>query len=89
MLIVCIQTLLSFSLYCCCVGLATIYLVNIVLAVLATFNAEERGQSKVLWGVKTFSVGGLAFDQLTQLPTLAEMEAAQARKGKRAINKKR
>lgn len=70
------------------VGLASIYLVNIILAVLATFKAEERGQSKVLWGVKTFSVGGLAYDQLTQLPTLVEVEEAQSRKGKRAANKR-
>jgi hypothetical protein len=70
-------------------GLGTIYLINLVLAVLATFKAEERGQSKVLWGIKTFSVGGLAFDQLTQLPTLEEVETAQARKGKRALNQKR
>lgn len=66
------------------------YLINLVLAVLATFQAEERGQSKVLWGIKTFSVGGLAYDQLTQLPTLQEVEGAQSRKGKRALkNKKR
>lgn len=49
-------------------GLGTIYLCNAVLAVLAAFAASERGQNPGLWAVKTFSVGGLAFDQLTQLP---------------------
>lgn len=49
-------------------GLGTIYLCNTVLAVLAALAASERGQNPGLWAVKTFSVGGLAFDQLTQLP---------------------
>jgi len=53
-------------------GLATIYLINLILAVLAFFKAGERGQSGALWAAKTFSVGGLAYDQLTQLPTLEE-----------------
>ena len=70
-------------------GLATIYAVNAVLAVLATFKAGERGQSAVLWGIKTFSVGGLAYDQLTQLPTLEQVAEAKSRKGKRALKKKR
>jgi len=54
-------------------GLATIYLINTALAVVAFFKAGERGQSGVLWAAKTFSVGGLAYDQLTQLPTLEEV----------------
>lgn len=50
----------------------------------------ERGQPVPLWVVKTFAVGGLAYDQLTQLPTTKEIEKAKAMKGKRAIkNKKR
>lgn len=49
-------------------GLGTIYLCNTVLAVFAALAANERGQNPGLWAVKTFSVGGLAFDQLTQLP---------------------
>lgn len=53
-------------------GLATIYAINFVLAILAFFKAGERGQSGILWAAKTFSVGGLAYDQLTQLPTLEE-----------------
>merc|ERR1711957_797030 len=53
-------------------GLATIYLINAALAVLAYFKAEERGQPGLLWAAKTFSVGGLAYDQLSQLPTLEE-----------------
>ena len=69
-------------------GLFTIYLVNAVLAVFATFKANERGQSALLWGVKTFSVGGLAFDQLTQLPTLKEAQELENRKGARAVKKK-
>lgn len=70
-------------------GLATVYLINTVLAVLATFKAAERGQSSALWAAKTFSVGGLAFDQLTQLPTLKEVEEIENRKGARAIKKKK
>ncbi len=70
-------------------GLATVYLINTILAVLATFKAAERGQSSLLWAAKTFSVGGLAFDQLTQLPTLKEIEEIENRKGARAIKKKR
>ncbi len=54
-------------------GLLTVYSVNAVLAVVATFKAEERGQPKALWAMKTFGVGGLAFDQLTQLPTKEQM----------------
>lgn len=70
-------------------GLATIFTVNAALAVLATFKAAERGQSSVLWAVKTFSVGGLALDQLTQLPTLKEVEEIANRKGARAVKGKK
>ena len=68
-------------------GLATIYTINIGLAVYAVFKATERGQSPLLWGVKTFSVGGLALDQLTQLPTLEQIKEAESRKGARALKK--
>ena len=70
-------------------GLATVYAINIVLAVMAVFKAGERGQPALLWVAKTFSVGGLAFDQLTQLPTLEEIEKAKARKGKRALKNRK
>jgi len=72
-------------------GLGTIYAINVVLAVVATFKAGERAQSPLLWGVKTVAVGGLAFDQLSQLPTTAEVERRKSIKGKRALgnNKKR
>jgi len=63
--------------------------VNAVLAVFAGFKANERGQSSVLWAVKTFSVGGLAFDQLTQLPTLKEVQELENRKGARAVKNKK
>jgi hypothetical protein len=66
-------------------GLGTVYAINTVLAVLAAFKAGERGQPALLWIAKTFSVGGLAYDQLTQLPTLEQVEEAKARKGKRAL----
>jgi hypothetical protein len=66
-------------------GLATIYVINIGLAVYATIKAAERGQPAVLWASKTFAVGGLALDQLTQLPTLKEVEERKAIKGKRAL----
>ena len=68
-------------------GLATIYAVNVVMAILATFKAGERGQNPLLWGVKTVAVGGLAFDQLTQLPTTEEVERRRSVKGKRALGK--
>lgn len=71
-------------------GLTTVYAINTVLAVLAVFKAMERGQPVPLWFAKTFSVGGLAFDQLTQLPTTEEVERAQSVKGARALkNRKR
>lgn len=67
-----------------------IYLINTILAILAVFKASERGQSPALWAVKTFSVGGLALDQLTQLPTLKQVEEMKNRKGARALkNRKR
>jgi len=66
-------------------GLAVVYLINIVLAVFATFKAEERGQPKLLWAAKTFAVGGIALDQLTQLPTLQETNRRKSVKGKRAL----
>lgn len=61
-------------------GLATIYVINALLAVLAFFKAGERGQPGVLWAAKTFSVGGLAYDQLTQLPTLEEAKQLNAKR---------
>lgn len=64
-------------------GLATVYSINAVLAVMSVFKATERGQPVPLWISKTFAVGGLAFDQLTQLPTLEEIEVAKSLKGKR------
>lgn len=70
-------------------GLATIYLINAVLAVFAVFAAKERGQPSGLWAAKAFSVGGLAIDQLTQLPTLAQIEELENRKGARAVKKKK
>jgi hypothetical protein len=62
-----------------------VYLINAGLAVLAVFQASERGQPGPLWAAKTLSVGGLALDQLRQLPTVEQLERAKARKGKRAI----
>ncbi len=63
------------------------YAVNAVLAVLSVFKASERGQPSPLWVAKTFAVGGLAFDQLTQLPTLEEIKASKSIKGKHASKK--
>ena len=70
-------------------GLGTVYAINIVLAILASFKAGERGQPALLWVAKTFTVGGLAYDQLTQLPTLEQVEEMKARKGKRALSKQK
>jgi len=69
-------------------GLLTIYGLNAILAIFATFKAAERGQPSGLWAVKTFSVGGLALDQLTQLPTLTQIEEIENRKGARAVKRK-
>lgn len=55
------------------VGLGTIYLINTILAVLAAISAPSRNQSSLLWGVKTFAVGGIAYDQLMQIPTPEEL----------------
>ena len=55
-------------------GLATIYGVNLVLAVIAALSAPGRNQPAVLWGAKTFAVGGIAYDQLMQIPTPEELE---------------
>ena len=68
-------------------GLGVIYLINTILAIGAVFKAIERGQPAGLWAVKTFSIGGLAIDQLTQLPTLKEVEEMENRKGARALKK--
>ena len=65
------------------------YVINTVLAVLAVFKAQERGQPVPLWVAKTFSVGGLAYDQLTQLPTTEEVERAQSIKGARALKNRK
>lgn len=76
-------------------GLATVYAINTVLAVLAFLSASERNQSPALWGAKTFAVGGIAYDQLMQIPTPREAaerqrkeeEAARLRRGRRGRNK--
>jgi len=49
-------------------GLAVVYTINFFLSILAVFRAIERGQSPLIWGAKTLTVGGLALDQVTQLP---------------------
>lgn len=54
-------------------GLGTIYLVNIVLAVFSAMEAPSRKQSSLLWGAKTFAVGGIAYDQLMAIPTPEEL----------------
>jgi len=69
-------------------GLGIVYGINFVLAIFAAFKAGERGQPAALWIGKVLTVGGLAFDQFTQLPTLEEVEAVKARKGKRALKNK-
>lgn len=66
-------------------GLGTIYSINALLCIVAFFKAQERGQSALIWMAKTLTVGGIALDQLSQLPTIEEVEAAKARKGKRAL----
>jgi len=77
-------------------GLATIYLINAVLAVFSAMEAPSRNQSPILWGVKTFAVGGIAYDQLMQIPTPKELterarkeeELLQRRQGRRGKRQK-
>jgi hypothetical protein len=57
--------------------------------VLAAFEAGKRGQPAPLWIGKTVLVGGLAYDQLTQQPTLEEIEEVKSRKGARAVKNKK
>mmetsp|Transcript_27407 Transcript_27407/g.63402 ORF Transcript_27407/g.63402 Transcript_27407/m.63402 type:complete len:425 (+) Transcript_27407:616-1890(+) len=69
-------------------GLGTVYGLNVLLAIyVALIQAPARGQDSAIWGLKTLGVGGLALDQLTQLPTLEQIEKAESRKGARALNK--
>jgi hypothetical protein len=70
-------------------GLATVYFINAVLAGLVAFQAPERGQPLALWITKTFAIGGLAYDQFMQLPTLDEIEKEKAVKGRRALKNKK
>lgn len=65
------------------------YAINTVLAVIVAFKAPERGQAFPIWVAKTFTVGGLAYDQLMQLPTLAEIEKSKSVKGARATPSKK
>lgn len=75
-------------------GLGTIYLVNTVLAVLAAISAPSRNQPSLLWGAKTFAVGGIAYDQLMQIPTpeeraeLVRQEQANKMKSRRGRKQK-
>ncbi|KAL9181981.1 hypothetical protein ACHAXT_012324 [Thalassiosira profunda] len=69
-------------------GLATIYLVNSILAVLAAVSAPSRGQPSLLWGAKTFAVGGIAYDQLMTIPT-PEESAEKARKEEETLRRRR
>ena len=71
------------------IGLGFVYGINALLAILVAVRvAPDRGQPAPLWIMKTFTVGGLAFDQLMQLPTLLEIEKAKSVKGSRANKKK-
>jgi hypothetical protein len=54
-------------------GLGVIYLINTVLAIVAAGSAPSRNQPAVLWAAKTFAVGGIAYDQLMQIPTPEEL----------------
>ncbi|CAJ1940340.1 unnamed protein product [Cylindrotheca closterium] len=70
-------------------GLGTVYAINAIFAILAVFKAGERGQPALLWVAKTFTVGGLAYDQLTQLPTTEEIERVKNQKGARALKNRK
>ena len=78
-------------------GLGTIYLVNIVLAVFSAMEAPSRKQSSLLWGAKTFAVGGIAYDQLMAIPTPEELveiakkeaEMVKRRSGRRGASRQK
>mmetsp|Transcript_23390 Transcript_23390/g.54329 ORF Transcript_23390/g.54329 Transcript_23390/m.54329 type:complete len:281 (-) Transcript_23390:577-1419(-) len=59
-------------------SLASVYAINTVLAVIAIFKAMERGQPVAIWVCKTFFVGGLAYDQLTQIPKVENKDVPLA-----------
>jgi len=67
-------------------GLGTIYAINTILAILAAISAPPRNQSSLLWAVKTFAVGGIAYDQLMQIPTPEEAAAERARKEQKTMS---
>jgi hypothetical protein len=67
----------------------TIYGINFLLAIVTIFRAQERGQPLSVWIPKTLVVGGLALDQLTQLPTLAESAQQQQQKKKKKTSTNR
>lgn len=69
------------------IGLGTIYLINAILAVISALSAPSRGQSSLLWGAKTFAVGGIAYDQLMQIPTPEEL-AERARREEETIRRR-
>lgn len=60
-------------------------MINTILAVLAAISAPSRSQPSLLWAAKTFAVGGIAYDQLMQIPT-PEEAAEKARKEQEAMN---
>lgn len=68
-------------------GLATIYLINVVLAVISAISAPARNQPSLLWAAKTFAVGGIAYDQLMQIPTPEEL-VERARKEEETMNRR-
>jgi len=51
-------------------GVSVVLLVNFLLALSTKFLVDSRGQSFILFFSKTLVVGGLAFDQLLQLPKI-------------------
>jgi hypothetical protein len=44
-----------------------VYLINIALAVNVYGKAKAQGQPPVFWTVKTLVLGGLAYNELTQV----------------------
>lgn len=53
-------------------GLATVFLVNACLSVLAFRSAKERKQPAVFWGMKTLLLGNLAFNELRRNAPLTQ-----------------
>lgn len=47
-------------------GLAVVYAINTVLAVVAALEAKKKNLPVIFWAIKTFLLGGVAFYEVRQ-----------------------